>query len=177
MREEERVAMDEITRFINVWNQEAQKTTALLRTLPPTQYDFRPDAGGRSLGELAWHLAEGDAYITHSIERGAFEPGVRPPGIERPKVVEELAPGFERVHTDAVARVRKLTPEDLDRSIPFATMGPMTIRDMLWTMVLLHGIHHRGQLVLMCRLAGGRPTGLFGPTREEMPVRSTAAGR
>jgi uncharacterized damage-inducible protein DinB len=37
-------------------------------------------------------------------------------------------------------------------------------------MVLLHGIHHRGQLVLMCRLAGGKPTGVFGPTREEMPL-------
>lgn len=68
------------------------------------------------------------------------------------------------------ARLAALLPQDLDRSLPFLTIGPMTIRDMLWTMVLLHGIHHRGQLALMCRHAGGRPTGLFGPTREEMPL-------
>lgn len=163
--------MDELTRFIDIWEHESQKTVSLLRALPREQYDFRPDAEGRSLGELAWHLAEGDAYITHAIERGQFEPGIRPPGIERPREVGELAPGFERVHRDAVARVRKLKPEDLDRSLPFFTMGPVSIRDILWNMVLLHGIHHRGQLVLLCRLAGGRPTGLFGPTREEMPLR------
>jgi uncharacterized damage-inducible protein DinB len=86
--------------------------------------------------------------------------------------VAELASGFERVHIDAVERVRKLKPEDLDRSIEFFTYGPMPIREILWSMLLMHGIHHRGQLVLMCRLAGGRPTGVFGPTREEMPARA-----
>jgi uncharacterized damage-inducible protein DinB len=163
------MAMDELTSFRKVWEQEAQKTIGLLRALPRDQYDFRPDEGGRSLGELAWHLAEGDAYMTLGIERGKFEPGVKPPGIERPRQVEALAPGYERIHREAVERVRTLKPADLDRSIQFFT-GPTTVRDILWNFVLLHNIHHRGQLVLMCRLAGARPTGCFGPTREEMPV-------
>ena len=81
--------MDELTRFLNVWEQETQKTVSLLKCLPPDQYDFRPDAGGRSLGELAWHLAEGDAYITHGIERGQFDFGAKPSGIERPRKVED----------------------------------------------------------------------------------------
>jgi uncharacterized damage-inducible protein DinB len=166
--------MNEVTRFIGVWEQEAQKTAGLLRTLPVKQYDFRPDAEGRSLGELAWHLAEGDAYMTHSIEQGGFDPAVRPSGIDRPRTVEALAPEFERVHREAVARVQKLTPEDLDRKISFFTLGPTSIRDILWNMVLLHSIHHRGQLVLMCRLAGGQPTGMFGPTREERPLPKSA---
>ena len=167
--------MDELTRFLNVWDHESQKTLSLLKCLPRDQYDFRPDPGGRSLGELAWHLAEGDAYITHGIERGQFSFDSKPAGIERPRKVEELAPGFERVHRDAVNRVRALTPADLDRSVTFFTGAAVPIRDLLWSFVLMHSIHHRGQLVLMCRLAGGRPTGLFGPTREEMPVRKPAA--
>ena len=60
----------------------------------------------------------------------------------------------------------KLKPEDLDRAIPFFT-GPTTIRDILWGMIMSHGIHHRGQLALMCRLAGGVCPGLYGPNREE----------
>ncbi|MGH3118272.1 MAG: DinB family protein [Vicinamibacterales bacterium] len=164
------MAPNEVERFIDVWEREAEKTANLLRALPREKYDFRPDPDGRSLGELAWHLAEGDAYITHGIELGQFAPEVKPPGIERPRQVQELAPGFERIHRDAVGRVRKLTPEDLDRSLSFFNLGPMSVRDLLWNLVLLHGIHHRGQLVLMCRLAGGRPTGVYGPTREEMPV-------
>jgi uncharacterized damage-inducible protein DinB len=34
-------------------------------------------------------------------------------------------------------------------------------------MMIFHGIHHRGQLTLMCRLAGGQAPGLYGPNREE----------
>ena len=60
---------NELEMFLAAWDREATNTVKLLKALPPTQYDFRPDAGGRSLGELAWHLAEGDAYMSYGIER------------------------------------------------------------------------------------------------------------
>ena len=63
---------NELERFITTWNREADNTVKLLRALPASQYDFRPDQGGRSLGELAWHLAEGDAYMSFGIENGGF---------------------------------------------------------------------------------------------------------
>ena len=131
-----------------------------------TQYDFRPDSAGRSLGELAWHLAEADASPSHIIETGQFSLEARPPNIERSRKVDELAPGYERVHREAVGRIRGLKPEDLDHSVPFFA-GARTIRDLLWNVILAHGIHHRGQLSLMCRLAGGQVPGLYGPNREE----------
>ena len=88
---------------------------------------------------------------------------------------EALAPGFERIHREAVARLRTLTPGDLDRTIQFFT-GPMMIRDILWDAIVAHGIHHRGQLTLMCRLAGGQVPGLFGPNREETAAMRASAG-
>jgi uncharacterized damage-inducible protein DinB len=168
------MATSELETFLRTWDREAQSTTKLLRALPPTKYDFRPDAGGRSLGELAWHLAEGDAYMSFGIENGRFSMDAKPPHIERPREVEALAPGFERIHQEAVARIRKLKPEDLDRSIEFFG-GPVTIRDILWDMIILHGIHHRGQLSLMCRLAGGQAPGLYGPNREETAAMRASA--
>ena len=161
---------NELERFIEIWDLEARKTADLLRALPREQYDYRPDPDGRSLGELAWHLAEGDAFMTFGIDQGQFAVGMRPPNVERPRTIEALAPAFERVHRDAMDRVRKLTPEDLDRTILFFGDRSLAIRDVLWTMILFHSIHHRGQLALLCRLSGGRPTGLYGPTREEFPL-------
>ena len=99
----------------------------------------------------------------------------KPPNVERPRTVDALAPGYERIHREAAARLRKLTPADLDRTLPFFT-GPMAIRDILWTVILAHGIHHRGQLSLMCRLAGGLAPGLYGPNREEMAAMRASAG-
>jgi uncharacterized damage-inducible protein DinB len=170
------MATNELERFLSVWDREAESTVKLLRALPSAKYDFRPDAGGRSLGELAWHLAEGDAYMSLGVEKGGFSMDVKPPNIERPRAVEELAPAYERVHQEAVARIRKLKPEDLDRSVDFFS-GPMPIREILWSAIIFHNIHHRGQLSLMCRLAGGAPPGLYGPNREETAAMRATAGR
>src|SRR6186997_3172677 len=150
------MATNEFEMLLKTWDREAESTLKLLRALPATQYDFRPDAGGRSLGELAWHLAEGDAYMTQWVASGKFDKGSKPPNIERPRTVEGLAPGYERVHKDAVERVRHLKAEDMDRTLPFFNGDQTPIRTILWDFVVAHGIHHRGQLALMCRLAGGQ---------------------
>ncbi len=168
---------NELDRFMMTWDREAENTLKLLRALPSSQYDFRPDQGGRSLGELAWHLAEGDAYMSLGIENGRFTMDAKPPNIERPQKVEELAPGYERVHREAVARIKKLSADDLDREIEFFG-GPVAIRNILWDMIVIHGVHHRGQLALMNRLAGGQTPGLYGPNREETAaMRANAASR
>jgi uncharacterized damage-inducible protein DinB len=169
------MATNELEMFLENWDREAANTVKLLQALPADQYDFRPDPSGRSLGELAWHLAEGDAYISYGIDRGEFTMESRPPNIERPRTVDALASGYERVHREALARIRKLTPQDLDRTIAFFT-GPMSIREILWNGIMAHGIHHRGQLSLMCRLAGGQAPGLYGPNREEMAAMRASAG-
>src|SRR5215467_9951663 len=113
------MTVNELELFLDAWEGEAENTLKLLRALPVTQYDFRPDSSGRSLGELAWHLAEADAYPSYIIETGQFSLEAKPPNIERPRNVEELAPGYERIHREAVARIHNLKPEDLDRPLPF----------------------------------------------------------
>src|SRR6266851_3908319 len=107
--------MTELQEFSRQWERETNGTLALLRALPLSQYDYRPDAGGRSIGELAWHLAEVDAYVSLGIERGSFAFDVKPPHIERPQSVDGLAPGFRVVHQDAAARVARLRDADMDR--------------------------------------------------------------
>ena len=159
--------MNELDRFRTAWEMEAEGTIRLLESLPASQYDFRPDAGGRSLGEMAWHLAEIEGYVSYGISKGAVTFQEAPPNLKRPREVALLAPGYRRVHQESVARLAGLTVADLEREIPFADRRLAT-RDILWTTILSHLIHHRGQLSLLCRLAGGTPPGIYGPNREEM---------
>ena len=98
------------------------------------------------------------AALSCGIEAGQFSMDMKVPNIERPKRVEELAPKYEQVHREAVARIRKLKPEDLDRNIQFFT-GPMTVRDILWGAIMAHGIHHRGQLSVPYAHSSGPGTG------------------
>jgi len=136
---------NEIETFREVWNFEAESTLQLLEALPSDQYDFRPDPKGRSIGELAWHLSEIDACLTFAIAEGRFSFEDEPPDLKRPREVALLAPGYRRVHEQARARLANVRNDQLD-----------------------HLIHHRAQLVLLCRMAGGAPPGLYGPNREEM---------
>src|SRR5882672_5975577 len=100
----------ELENFNDIWERESAKTIKLLESLPVDGYDFRPDPESRSLGELAWHLAEVEAFGSFGIENEGLSRESRPPGIARPRKVEELSTGFERVHRDAAARVQKLQP-------------------------------------------------------------------
>lgn len=159
--------MNELDRFRKIWEMEAQLTMKLLESLPTDQYDFRPDPGGRSLGELAWHLCEIEGYISYGVANGAVTFQDAPPNLQRPREVRLLAPGYRRVHDEAVARLANLTEAQLDREMQFADQR-MPVRNILWGAILSHLVHHRGQLSLLCRLAGGTSPGIYGPNREEM---------
>ena len=99
---------------------------------------------------------------------------MKPPHLERPRTVAALADAFRVVHQHAVARVARLQGYDLDREIRYADGNLWTVRDLLWRKLLRHAVRHRGQLTVLCRLAGGVPPELFGRTRESTP-RAVAA--
>ncbi|HSQ59629.1 MAG TPA: DinB family protein [Acidobacteriota bacterium] len=159
---------NEIATFLSVWDHEAESTIRLLESLPDGRYEFRADPKGRSIGEIAWHLSEIDGCLSFGVAERRFDLADDLPELKRPRELEALAPGYRRVHELAVERIRSLEPEALDEQVTFFDGTPMTIRDVLWVALLHHLIHHRGQLVLLCRLAGGVPPGIYGPNREEM---------
>src|SRR5262245_45170975 len=165
--------MNPVETFFTVWEREAQKTVEMLKMLPTGQYDFRPDPSGRSLGELAWHLAELDAYVSFGVANGTFTADAKPPNIKRPMTIEALGPGYEQIHKEARERLVPLTVADLDKTMEFFG-STLSVSALLWDVMLLHLIHHRGQLSLLIRLAGGVVPPMFGPTREQSQPRRAA---
>jgi hypothetical protein len=45
-------------------------------------------------------------------------------------------------------------------------MGPVPVGDLLW-MTLMDSIHHRGQMSVYIRVAGGKVPSIYGPTADE----------
>lgn len=158
--------MSEIDDFLAIWERESHLTSKLLSSIPAGRLDFRPDPQGRSLGELAWHLAELEAIFSTMAQQKDFM-AATPAGLERPKTVEWIASDYERIHREAVARVRALKPEDLGAEFPFVRGETISVRSVLRYPLLHHLIHHRGQLMMMIRLAQGVPSHVYGPNRED----------
>jgi uncharacterized damage-inducible protein DinB len=159
---------NEIQTFLKTWENESKNAIRVMESIPADKYDFRPDPKGRSIGEMAWHLSEIDGCISYGIAERRFDLADDLLELKRPKEVKLLAPGYKRVHDMAVERLRNLKLEELDEKVQFFDGTMMTVRDVLWGAMLHHFIHHRAQLVLLCRQAGGSPPGLYGPNREEM---------
>ena len=113
-------------------------------------------------------MSEIDACLSFGIAERRFRFEDEPPNLKRPREIQLLAPGYRRVHEEAVARLAKLRNDELEELVTFFDGRRLAIRDVLWNQLLHHLIHHRGQLALLCRLAGGAPPGPYGPNREEM---------
>jgi uncharacterized damage-inducible protein DinB len=165
--------LSEIDTFRSTWDREAQNTISLLEALPADKYDFRPDPKGRSIGEMAWHLSEIDGCLAFGVVERRFSLEDTLPELARPREIRLLAPGYRKVHELAMERLQKVSNDQLDESVTFFDGRPMTIRQVLWEGLLHHLIHHRAQLVLLCRMAGGTPPGIYGPNREEMQALMT----
>ena len=122
---------NELDRFRKVWEMETDWTTKLLEAIPTDRYDFRPDPQGRSLGELAWHLAEIEGYTSDGVSKGAVTFQEAPPNMKRPREVKQLAAGFVEVHPEAVALLACRTQSVLERVTPLGDRG-FTFREVRW---------------------------------------------
>ena len=161
--------------LLAVWGKEHERTMSVLESLPEDQYDFRPDPENRSIGEMAWHLAEGEGFMTNAASVGTFDPGGSTvEELKRPKTIAELAPAFDKVHQLAVARVTGLTEAQMGALLAFPPGSETPVGDVLWTNVIFHSIHHRAQLMLLTRQAGGTVPGIYGPNREALPLKRPA---
>ena len=158
------MANHEINQFIELWEHEAGLTKDLLKSIPEDKYDFRPDPEGRSMGELAWHLAELEAIFSTAARDHNFK---KIPGLERPGTVSQIVSGYERVHRESVERVRVIKPAELDLEVPFIGGRNISVRNLLRFPLLHHLIHPRGQLMMTIRIAGAVPARVYGPNRED----------
>jgi uncharacterized damage-inducible protein DinB len=161
------MSRNELELIHETWSRQAERVSRVLDALPAGSYEFRPYPYARSIGEMAWHLAEIEAWTTFWIERGGRAGGERPPGAERPREIETLGPRYRRVHADALERASKWTAESIEGEIPYFDGKSHRVGRLIWDAMIHHTMHHLGQLVLMTRLAGGRPPGLYGPNHED----------
>jgi hypothetical protein len=72
---------------------------------------------------MAWHLSEIDACLTYGIALRRFRFEDEPPDLKRPREIKQLAPGYRRVHEQAVARLESLTDDQLDEMVTSSMAG------------------------------------------------------
>ena len=157
-------------RFLEQYEEEHARTVRLLRAYPADKADLRPCANCRTAREIAWVFAL-ERYLARNMMEDAYVSGApagKPP--EAPDSWNEIVSKVEQMHREFAAYIRAMPAEQLGAMTKFMVgpkrMGDRRKLDLLW--YLLHDeIHHRGQLSVYLRMAGGKVPSIYGPSGDE----------
>lgn len=156
--------------FLDAYEREHATTLRVLRAYPGSQADLRPHPKCRTAREIAWTfvLERGLGAKVLKNEFATQRPSGTPPA--PPATWDGIVAAFEKAHADYGAFVRGLSDAELTEKVKFFT-GPKTMGD--WSRLgfawfLLHDeIHHRGQLSVYLKAAGGKVPSIYGPSGDE----------
>jgi uncharacterized damage-inducible protein DinB len=154
--------------FLDTYAREHATTLRVLRAVPPAQSDFRPHMRSQSFSELAYTLLFEQELKRRTLAGGPVMGGGSPPA--KPASWEAAIEAFDKGHRTIVEMLERTPDSAMLKVVQFPTapgqMGDWPALDFLWFM--LHDqIHHRGQLTVMLRMAGGKVPSIYGPSADE----------
>lgn len=151
--------------LLQSWHHEHGLSGKAIRAVPPGKIGMRPHEKSKSMGELCWHLAEAERFFVVK-GLGVDVPGENPvPKETPPSTPAAMAEAFDRSHAALAAALEKKDAAWFGETVDFFSMK-MSRAAVVETM-LRHEIHHRGQLTVYLRLAGGKVPSIYGGSADE----------
>lgn len=148
--------------FLDDWAHEREATGKVLASLTDASLAQRVSDGGRTLGHIAWHLAE-TLFEMPSLAGLVVE--AAPPSA-RPASAAAIAEVYRAAAAAVAAAVASQWSDPaLAEEIPM--YGEQWRRGKVLAALVKHEAHHRGQMTVLMRQAGLRVPGVYGPAREE----------
>jgi uncharacterized damage-inducible protein DinB len=161
--------------FTACWTQESAKTSALLEALSGPDLDQPLADGHRTLRRLAWHLVEAlvemPGHLGLAIEGRELihDSFISAP----PATVAQIVQAYRAASDSLLAGLAAWTDADLEREDDM--YGQRWQRGFTLQALTAHQTHHRGQMTVLMRQAGLKPTDCYGPTREGWAAYGMAA--
>jgi len=150
---------------------EVPATQRILERVPQDKLAWKPHAKSRSLGELAFHIANLPGMIEKIAKSDEFTPGSGPP--TPITSVEQIRSTFEKSAHAAEEALSSITEQTALGTWRMVFKGKEILRRpriaAFRTNVLNHLYHHRGQLSVYLRLLDVPLPPVYGPTADENP--------
>lgn len=143
---------------------EQPTTRKVLAAFPNDKGDFKPHEKSMSAIDLAWHIASSEIWFLTGIAEGEFSPGgPRPAEI---KTIADVVAWYDKEHPAAWAAVKALPADKLGTPLNFHNVMNLPAVAYLGLMNS-HSIHHRGQMSVYVRMAGGLVPSIYGGSADE----------
>lgn len=153
--------------FPSAYEREHATTLRVLRAFPADEAAFRPHERSNTALQLAWTFVIEERLMLLAINGDSvLGSGFPAPPDSWAKVLDS----FDSQHAALLGRLRGASADDYAGTVTFFVgpnqMGDIPTADFLWSM-LSDQIHHRGQLSVYLRMAGGKVPSIYGPSADE----------
>jgi uncharacterized damage-inducible protein DinB len=159
--------MDAKEIFLRIWDREAKTTVRVFRAFPEENLSVKPHERSRSIRDLAWQCVIDEGVIEKIID-GFSDLRKVPPSPPPPETMKEIVDAYEIAHRKASEKMR-LPATEFSKTVAVTMRGgsiELELAETLWGN-LLDQVHHRGQLTIYLRQAGGKVPAIYGPSGDE----------
>ncbi len=158
-----------LAQFTDAFERESATTLKVLRAYPPEKAELKPSEKSKSARELAWIFTMEQALFARAMKDQLRMPPSGPMPAA-PASWDEVVRAFDKSRTETLDMLRGMRDEEFAGTTQFFT-APKTFGDIpkvqfAW-FLLFDQIHHRGQLSVYLRIAGGKVPSIYGPTADE----------
>lgn len=152
-----------LEQFLATWEYESAATQHLLDALTDASLTQAVAPGHRTIGRLAWHLAQ--TIVEMSGRTGLHLDGLG----EHDPVPASAAAIATAYRTAAASLAEQLRAHWTDATLEETDdmYGERWSRGRTLDVLLFHQAHHRGQLTVLMRQAGLPVHGVYGPSKDE----------
>jgi uncharacterized damage-inducible protein DinB len=162
-----RTSISEKDRFLKTFEKEAATTLNVLRAYPEAECELKPHERSKTALSLAWMFVMEQMLLVNALKgESIFGGGLAKPPEGWATIIET----YEKGRDELLSQLRDPTNPNLDGAVPFFTgpkqMGDIPLDEFVW-FILHDQIHHRGQLSVYLRMAGGKVPSIYGPTADE----------
>lgn len=156
--------MTEKEALLSARAREHKRTLRVLRAIPAGSEAFKPHERSRSMAELASIFAMEETSNSIAAKSGVDFSKMAKPPMEIPAIIAL----YEKNRAESDAAIESVEERAFDAITKF---GPWDMRrgEIFWDL-LFDSIHHRGQMSVYIRLAGGKVPSIYGPSADDPGV-------
>ena len=152
-----------ISDFISDWNRESETTLKLFNNLTDDVLNKKFNENVRTAGRLAWHIT---VTIPEMVQRTGLSFDAVDDKAPVPATAKEICDEYKRVSDSMITAIGKnWTDASLEKEVDM--YGELWKNGKSLSSLVKHQAHHRGELIVVMRLAGLKVVGPYGPSKEE----------
>ena len=149
--------------FFNDWKYESIVTLKLFKNLTDETLNKKFNENVRSAGRLAWHIT---LSIPEMVHRTGLSFDAVNDNAPIPQTAKEIYDEYKKASDNMINAIKKnWTDESLEKEVEM--YGEMWKNGKTLSSLVKHQAHHRGELIVVMRLAGLKVVGPYGPSKEE----------